>query len=326
MTTIIVSDPLRKEAEKASDGKCTVIRTPKGNPSYMNILSRFQCEEISDDLGTGLHPAFISAGKEIELLVGTYPAVIMDGEALSLPWQVPHRSINLPDARRACVAAGCHLMTNWESAALALWCIKNNFIPKGNTDWGKSHSHPEECGIKSGDMGITLTGSGPASWRHDGTLYGVADLVGNVWEWRDGLTLSGGEILMPADNDFTLPESEWPNTGARLDGVGGICISDVITERGWINTPFRDLTVKDGYDVPAILKQALLYPCNAMTKLKPETLLGHMWADNSEGFKAAALRGGYFSDGADAGVFSLDLSSEPSYSDYYVGFRACKVL
>jgi hypothetical protein len=28
----------------------------------------------------------------------------------------------------------------------------------------------------------TLAGSGPLSWRHDNTLAGIADLVGNVWE------------------------------------------------------------------------------------------------------------------------------------------------
>lgn len=327
MTTIIISDPLQKEVEKASDGKCTIIRTPKGNPSYMTRIQKFACEEISDDLGTGLHPAFISGGKEIgDLLVGTYPSVIIDGEALSLPWQVPHRYINLHEARKACVAADCHLMTNWESAALALLCIKNNFIPRGNTDWGKSHSHPDEHGILCGEMGITLTGSGPTTWRHDGTLYGVDGLVGNVWEWCDGLLLDGGKILMPADNDWNTPDSGWSNIEAFLDGVNGIQISDSITKRGWVNASFRDVAAKDGYEAPTILKQSLLCPCNAMLKMEPYVTPGRMWVDNNKGFKSAALRGGDFSYGAHAGVFFLYLSAAPSNAGCYIGFRASKAL
>ena len=38
-----------------------------------------------------------------------------------------------------------------------------------------------------------------------------------------------------------------------------------------------------------------------------------------------AYRGGYFHNGAPAGVFALHLSNAPSYSDYNIGFRACEV-
>jgi len=40
----------------------------------------------------------------------------------------------------------------------------------------------------------------------------------------------------------------------------------------------------------------------------------------------AAFRGGYFRNGETHGVFSLNLGSPPSYSDYGLGFRACKAL
>lgn len=327
MTTIIISDTLQKEVEKASAGKCTVIRTPKGNPSYMTRIPKFSCEEVSDDLGTGLHPAFISGGKEIgDLFIGTYPAVIIDGEALSLPYQVPHRNINLCEARKSCAAADCHLMTNWESAALALLCIKNNFIPRGNTDYGKSHSHPDERGVLCGEEGITLTGSGPATWRHDGTLYGVDDLAGNIFEWRDGLLLDGGQIIMPVDNDWNTPDSEWPNIEAFLNGVNGIQISNSITKRGWINSTFRNMAVKNGFDIPIILKQSLLYPCKAMLNIDPNITMDYMWVDNNKRFKSAALRGGGFDNEGDAGVFYLFLSTAPSSSGSLVGFRACKAL
>lgn len=40
----------------------------------------------------------------------------------------------------------------------------------------------------------------------------------------------------------------------------------------------------------------------------------------------AAVRGGRFGTGADAGVFALNLNSAPSASHFYIGFRACKAL
>ena len=38
----------------------------------------------------------------------------------------------------------------------------------------------------------------------------------------------------------------------------------------------------------------------------------------------AAIRGGNFNNGADAGVFALNLNNAPSYAHSDLGFRACK--
>ena len=325
-TTILVPDPLRKSVELATDGKGTVLYTSKGYPTYMTIVPAFNCEDVADDLGTGKHPAFIVDGVDkSEIFVNTYQAIIHDGQALSLPYQNPRTSINFHDAKAACIEAGpgFHLITNWEWAAISLWCMKNGFFPRGNTDYGKSHSHPDEVGLKSGDYGITLTGSGPATWRHDGTMAGISDLVGNVWEWIDGLQLIDGKIKMPADNNFCQPENKWPDTRSMIDGVNGIQISDAITKRGWTSQWFRDIAAKEGYDVPVALKRALLYPCNAIAG-NPDTP-GYVWADNSKKQKSAALRGGDFVVLANAGVFYLGLTGAPSSSACNVGFRAAKI-
>jgi len=329
MTDILVSDPLRKSVEKASEGRSTVLYTSKGYPSYMTIIPAFNLEEVGDDLGTGRHPAFIVNGVEKnEIFIGTYQAIIHNDQAISLPYQRPRTSIDFHEAKAACTASGpgFHMMTNWEWAALALWCLKNGTLPRGNTGYGKSHSHPEEVGIRSGDYDITLTGSGPASWRHDGTMAGVADLVGNVWEWQDGLGLIDGKIIMPKDNSFELPASEWPETGACLNGVDEIQVSNTISKRGWISQWFKNIASKKKYHVPVALKQALIYPCD-MVRKSEESQLGYVWANNSkDGVTRAALRGGYFLNGAYAGVFALNLVTAPSLSGYDIGFRACKVL
>lgn len=52
-------------------------------------------------------------------------------------------------------------------------------MPHGNTDWGKDYYHKDEQG-KVSNFGRTYTGTGPVTWNHDHTPYGVSDLNGNV--------------------------------------------------------------------------------------------------------------------------------------------------
>lgn len=320
MTTIINKDPLREAIEAASGGRQTVIRTSKGHPSYFNVIPAFKCEEISESMGTGVHPAFIVNGVEkSEIFVGTYQAIIVDGQALSLPLQNPKTSLNFDSARAACSAAGpgFHLMTNWEWAAVVLWMAKNGHSHlRGNTSCGKSHKNPEEAGIPSGEGGKILTGSGPDSWRHDGTPHGIADLVGNVWEWIDGLKMSRGKIIMPRDNDFTADESTWPETGAAINGNSGIQIAAGITNRGWLNTPFDKISAEKDLPLPVSINQALLCPCDGSLGIP-----GHVWADNTEGFEALPIRGGYWSDDSGAGLAALYLGYGRSSVDSLIGFR-----
>lgn len=310
---------LAAEVEAASGGKQTVLATAKGQPSYFNVIPAFRCEEISSLLGTGLHPAFVVNGVEkSEILIGTYQAVIRDGEAVSLPGQNPQASIDFDAARAACVASGPghHLMTNWEWAALALWMMKHGYGDlRGNTNNGQSHSHPQEKGTLC-QYGKVLTGSGPDAWRNDGTPFGIADLVGNVWEWSDGLKLLSGRIVMPADNAVDLAEDQWPETGAVIDLVDGVPqIAGSVTVRDWDGEPFSNVTARNDSTHVLSLKQALLCPVDGLTPA------GYFWADNTEDFEALPIRGGGWGDGGRAGLAALSLFDERSDRFYYVGFR-----
>ena len=317
-TAIIMKDELRALVEAASGGKQTILRTTKGNPSYMNIIPKFRLEDLHPTaMGSGVHPAFLVNGVEkSEVFIGTYQAAIRDGEAVSLPGEVPATSINFDNARAACLAAGpgFHLMSNLEWAAIALWCAANGHDVRGNTGYGNSHSHPDEKGIRAGNGGVTLTGSGPDSWRHDGTPFGISDLVGNVWEWNDGAKLVGGKIFMCADNAFSANESDWSDTGISINDVGGIQMDSKITKRGWVNKTFGKITCADENLSLATLKQALLFPIDAMN------LNGHLWADNTEGFEAMPIRGGGWCDGSGAGLAAL-LRYVRSDARSYLGFR-----
>lgn len=317
---IIVKDTLRESVERASEGKQTVVRTSKGYPSYFNVVHAFKCESISDSMGTGVHPAFVVNGVEkSHMLVGSYQAIISDGQALSLPYQNPKTSISFDKAKAACVAAGpgFHMLTNWEWAAIALWMVKNGYGDlHGNTNYGKSHKNSEEFGISSGDGGKTLTGSGPDSWRHDGSPYGISDLVGNVWEWCDGLKLSDGKIIMPRDNDFAADESAWPDSGVVINGTGGIQFSNKITKRDWLNTPFTEITSKEDQPLPVSINQALLCPCDGSLGIP-----GHVWADNTQGFEALPIRGGRWGSTSTCGLAALNLSNQRSNVYTSLGFR-----
>ena len=316
---IMMKDDLRAEVEATSGGKQTILRTAKGQASYFNVIRRSDLEVLHPSLGTGPHPAFVVSGVEkSELFIATYQAVVRDGEAISLPRQDPTININFDSARSACLAAGpgFHLFTNWEWALIGYLAAAAGNDVRGNTDWGKSHTHPEERGATAKGTNRTLTGSGPDTWRHDGTPHGIADLVGNVWEWVDGLKLVSGQIIMPADNNFSLAEAEWPTTGVCIDLVNGEpVIASEVTKRGWNGRYFNDVVSAKGFEVPTSIKQALLCPTEG------SQVPGYYWADNTEGFEALPIRGGNWYGPSNAGLAALNLYYQRSIVTTNFGFR-----
>lgn len=336
MPTIITKDSLRAAVEAATGGQCTVLYDSKGFANYMRIIPKFRCEDISANLGTGVHPAFIVGGVEkSEIFIGQYNAVNMDGFGVSQPGMAPYVNINFDNAKLACTnkGAGWHLMSNWEWAAVALWCIKNGMpLVRGNTYYGQSHAQPFETGRRcdSGTPGNTagawpaiLNGSGPASWRHDNSFAGIADLVGNIWEWNDGLKVVDGIIKMPADNNFTLAEASWPDTLVRIDGSGSApVISDAVTSRnaGLSNT-WSATTIKAAYTPPISMKQALICPYDTAANMG--NVAGNLWANNtnSPSFEALPVRGGDWNSTSNCGLAALILIFQRSHVGTHFGFR-----
>lgn len=212
MVTIVMRDALRAQVERASQGRQTVLYTAKGQPSYMNVVPLVTLAALGLAGAEGPHPAFIVGGRERgEFFYGSYGGVIRAGELVSLPGVAPGAWMDFAgasDAARAC-GSGWHLSTNAERAALMLWCRRHGHAAQGNTDSGRSILAPEARGqrVDGRDPGdgqgdpATLTGSGPARWRHDHTAHGIADLCGNLWEWQAGLRLVDGEIQIIPDND-----------------------------------------------------------------------------------------------------------------------------
>jgi hypothetical protein len=246
-------DTLLSSVLAASGGKQVIKYNANGDPSVMVRIPRFNLEDIDSSLGTGPHPAFVVNGVvKSEIYIGAFQAILEKGCAISVPGQSPKVSLDFDASKAACVAngPGWHLMTSWEWAAIALWCLKNGVQPRGNTASGKSHEATYETGTPAPDNAAkTLAGSGPASWRHDGTLAGISELVGNVWEWNDGLLLRDGRLYFPTDNYFDQPDSQWPASSIYLDASAGpgdrsgaaasgaVIINDRITKYSETPTP-----------------------------------------------------------------------------------------
>ena len=198
--------------------------------------------------------------------------------------------------------------------------------------------------------GRTLTGSGPVSWRHDNSPAGIADLVGNVWEWTGGMRLNAGEINIIKDNDaaahdvdMSAESSAWkailqngtlatPGTADTLkydavgsNGTGAVKLNKTITSQ--YPTPdttassscsFKSMTAESGVTVPALLKLLSLYPVDTTNPV------GSIWMRNSA--ERLALRGGGDRSASSAGVFALLLPSLRTGRDRVVGFRPAFIL
>lgn len=359
MATIITKDTLRASVEAATGGLVTVLYDEGGHPSYMRRIPKCKIEDVCPDLGlAGTHPAFIVNGVEkSELFIGVYPASVVDKYGVSLPGVEPAHTLNFDQAVNYCNAKGpgWHLMTNAEWALLGALGIKSGFQPRGNTYWGLHHEAKHETGTLgdgAGALGVydetlhgrTLTGSGPVSWRHDGTVAGIADLVGNVWEWTGGLRLNAGEINIIKENDAAASDvnmnessAAWkailqngtlvaPGTAATLkldaigsNGTGAVKLNTVITsqypstdDKTSSACAFTAMTAQSGVTAPALLKLLSLYPSNTSIPI------GSIWHRNAG--ERLALRGGD-SNCYGAGLFALSFVEPRSIRYWSVGFR-----
>ena len=317
--TIIYRDAFRDSVEKASGGKNTVIYDAQGKPNVMVVIPRFNCEDVDVGLGTGTHPAFITKGvPRSEIIVGKY----LLSDAGVVGGQRPKISQNYDQFKSLIAAkgAGWHMMSAHEWAAIGLWSIANGTIPRGNTNYGRAHDAKWETGVAANKKAIgdsaganhTLTGSGPASWTHDHTDFGVSDLVGNVWEWVDQYKIVDGQIFCTLDNDPSAPEADWVASGIFMDYVTSkLQYNDSLsTAAGSYSTLFTDV-----FQGNHELLQRLLAEPTAGTASAGGSVY---W--NSAG-ERLPRRGGDWGNGANAGVAALSLVSERSLSVSGIGCR-----
>jgi len=330
--TISVPDALRQSVEAASGGRQTVLYDDLNYPSIMSVIPAFNVETIDTDLGTGLHPAFIVNGvAKSEIFIATFKAYVHGGRALSLPGYDPTTGYNFDQSKAYCTAKGgnWHMMTNWEASALALYCIKNG-QPRGNTDYGRHHVATYETGRRQDGIAPgtasgtarTLNGSGPASWRHDGTFAGVDGLCGNINEWVDGMKLSSGKFYFPDDNYYAQAEGSWKDQGVIIANDSGLKLgvagTDTLHTSGG-PTAWKTVARTAAYSslsdaIKNRFQQAMLDP--AFDNSSP---VGNFYFDTDG--ERLPVRFGHWANGAVAGVASLALCHGRTGTGTFIGFR-----
>ena len=183
-----------------------------GMPSIMVKIPKMTYKQLGMGESTAVHPAFIVNGTEVDAIyISKYQNIVQDGRAYSIGGVDPATGMNFDQARQYCEAKGegWHCMTRIEWGLILRWCISNGVLPKGNTNFGKHQSEnaykaiPTYVYTDSGNqrIGRCATGSGPLTWYHDQTPSGIADLVGNVWEWSGGVRMVYGELQILANNN-----------------------------------------------------------------------------------------------------------------------------
>ena len=302
-----------------------VIFDRKGIPDIMVVFT-------PDELGL---PAEIRGKAVKEYAISKYPNTLIGGVPYSMPYQQPAVNVNHDEAIRLCESKGpgWHLLTNDEWAALAHQSRKNGTLPRGNTDCGKSHSHPEETGTTYKDnsgSSKTLTGSGPVTWNHDHTAEGVADMCGNVWEHVGGIRFIDGKVQVIPRNeaaagaDQSRDSKEWKAIyTADGDPVyynvedGEIKLQPIAPEgKDYDGVQFTDLNTS-ALEVPEKLIELGLYPAPGYEGTD------YFWLDTDG--ERIVFRGGGWRAGADAGVFSFHGHHSRAGVHWYVGFRSALV-
>lgn len=165
---------------------------------------------------------FFVRGQEYDAFyLSAFPNIVIDGRAYSLPLMTPTTRLTLDEMIAACRAKG----EGWHVSTAAEWfhavaeSRQAGTMPHGNTNYGKYYYDAAERGIPGDIGGITLTGSGPATWRHDGTFDGVSDMNGNIWKRLTGIRLKNGVFQYIPDNDAAAPDADLSENSAEYKDV-----------------------------------------------------------------------------------------------------------
>lgn len=340
MITICTKDTMRQQVESASSGLNTILYDFRGNPSFMYVIPKFKLNTIVATWPDEYHPAFNVAGTIKDYIyVGLHQACLSNSLALSFPDRIPQSS-TLADARTYCSnkGTGWHLMSNLEWSAVSLYSLVNAITVYGNTNYGASYQDVKYAGTRIDGItpgtvsgtAITYTGSGTLNWRHNNQLTGISDMVGNGFEWTDGLKSIDGAIVTQEMNTYTDNDYETdavlPASWHTLKNIGGTAISftsnDVLWKNGVVSGTV-DLTQSG-------LTLAYMASILGINCIQPLGLTaGGQIFENATGYQyrsttghAIAVRGSGYIDGSKSGLLSLKFVARTTTNMFRVAYTA----
>lgn len=346
-------DDLKLAVEMLSGGTNTVIFDDIGMPSIMVAIPKMTRADLIKSGTADPHPGFIMNGNTQDVVYESkYINIVQNSRAYSLPMQDPKANITFTQALEACRKKGegwgVQPASLW--SAIALWCKKNKTQPHGNNDFGKDKSSSWESGVVTytyNEDGIkngrTATGSGPATWYHNGNQSGIADMNGNVWEWCSGMRLVTGQLQVILNANSILANCDMGESSAEwkaLDKDGNFVAPSAsntlkldYADSKWkwvVNTAkdsqdtgrgcnFKDITADEGVtdNAKAMLRLLTLLPEDSDEDYGGD----YFWANNGNA-ERFLFRGGSWYGGANAGVFYSSFHDARSLSSRAVGFRS----
>lgn len=246
---------------------------------------------------------------------------------------------------------GSHCVTNAEWMEVAMSCLREGFQPKGNNYYGRDYNDPDTAeyyGIpaywSSSKIARVLNGSGPLSWFHDGTPWGIWGMNGNFYSVTAGLRQKGGEIQVIANNDAALDATDQSDAGGawkailqdgslvapgtnltlKYDATAPIKICTEITARTSTESKsneFGNVVAADGITIPNILKLLGIAPADTAAALGNDYIYIRNDIDGTY-LETMARRGGHWSYYTRSGVFILNLYYYRSYTSNIIGARS----
>ncbi len=331
--TISATMGYRNAVEKASGGRETLITDAQGNDNIMCVIPRMNYEDLGLpdlNLGTGTMTAFLTNGvARSEVLISKYINSTVGSGVASVGGNYPRVSLNFDTAKSLSTnkGAGWHLMSQHEWELLRFLGLAAGHAPRGNTNWGRAHDARFEVatridGRAAGDTagdGKTKVGQGPLSWMHDGSPYGVCDLVGNVWEWVDQFKIVDGQIICTLDNDPSIAEANWVAQAAYYDNATGTpkLNSQVVSQSDGSQYSYNILSSSVTKDASYVLSE--LMRRLGIEHAAPSST-GAIYVRNVG--ERLPIRGGSWDYGSNAGPATLSLHDPRSYSSSSFGFRS----
>lgn len=313
----------------ASGGRLEIIKDALGNAHLFGVwpIQAYEQLQIPDMPFTGPIDVFRRSDGTYrsECRIAIHKSVNVNGATVSRAGLAPYVSLNFDEFKaKASELAGGFVLLDVYHDAFINWQILSILAnggqqPRGNTEWGRSHDAISEVGRRvdgliSNDRsgnGATLTGSGPDSWRHDGTPFGVSDWVGSVWEWTDGLKMVDGQFYVA---EYTgQQEAQWAATGRYINE--GHVFSMTAPPLPISSSQTWGLFTKSAdYDGHELLQKLFIEPIDC-TKV-----LNGRFYYNTDGERLPYRRGGWYNGGC-AGWVALVFGNPRSNRYSSIGGR-----